>query len=395
MRYRVKALAAGGALTVLHVDAPDPAQAGRIAGERGLSVLSVRAELAPLRWLAPRSGGFPLPLFAQQFVALLSAGLGTVEALEAMASEASRSHGSTLRELLGHVRAGRNLSWAMEQMPRAFPPLFVATVRASERTGDLREALLRYLAYEQQIEQLRRKVVNASVYPALLLVAGGAVAAFLLLYVVPRFASIYDDIGGELPWLSRLMMDWGQLLASHAAAVAATVAAVLAGLAYAFTRPGWWRWLGQRLWALPQFGEWLRVYQLARLYRTLGMLLRSGLPLVSALELADGLLAPALRGALAEARRAISEGQPVAASLATHGLTTPIAASMLGVGERSGELGAMMDRVAALYDDQLARWVELGTRLIEPLLMAAIGTVIGLIVILLYMPVFELAGSLR
>lgn len=394
MRYRVKALAVGGALTVLHVEAPDPAQAGRIAGERGLSVLSVRAELAPLGRLAT-GGRFPLALFAQQFVALLSAGLGTVEALEAMASEAARGHAGTLRELLSQVRAGRSLSWAMEQLPQAFPPLFVATVRASERTGDLHEALLRYLAYEQQIEQLRRKVVNASVYPALLLVAGAAVAAFLLLYVVPRFASIYDDIGGQLPWLSRLMMDWGRLLAAHAGAVAVGAAALLAGGAWALSRPAWRRWLGQRLWAVPTLGEALRVYQLARLYRTLGMLLRSGLPLVAALDLADGLLAPALRASLREARRAISEGQPVAASLAAHRLTTPIASSMLGVGERGGELGAMMDRVAALYDDQLARWVELGTRLIEPLLMAAIGTVIGVIVILLYMPVFELAGSLH
>lgn len=394
MRYRVKALAAGGALTVLHVEAPDPAQAGRIAGERGLSVLSVRAELAPLGRLAA-GGRFPLALFAQQFVALLSAGLGTVEALEAMASEAARGHAGMLRELLAQVRAGRSLSWAMEQLPQAFPPLFVATVRASERTGDLHEALLRYLAYEQQIEQLRRKVLNASVYPALLLVAGAAVAAFLLLYVVPRFASIYDDIGGQLPWLSRLMMDWGRLLAAHAGAVAVGAVALLACCAWALSRPAWRRWLGQRLWAVPTLGEALRIYQLARLYRTLGMLLRSGLPLVAALDLADGLLAPALRASLREARRAISEGQPVAASLAAHGLTTPIASSMLGVGERGGELGAMMDRVAALYDDQLARWVELGTRLIEPLLMAAIGTVIGVIVILLYMPVFELAGSLR
>ena len=395
MRYRVKALAAGGALTVLRVEAPDRTQAGRIAGERGLSVLSVRAELSPPRWLELSGGRFPLPLFAQQFVALLAAGLGTVESLEAMAGEASRGSAATLRELLGHVRAGRSLSWAMEQMPQAFPPLFVATVRASERTGDLREALVRYLAYEAQIEQLRRKVVNASVYPLLLLAAGAAVAAFLLLYVVPRFAAIYDDIGGQLPWLSRLMMEWGRMLSSHAAAVAATAVTAALGCAYALSRPGWRRWLGQRLWAVPQIGEWLRVYQLARLYRTLGMLLRSGMPLVAALDLAEGLLAPVLRGALAEARRSISEGQPVSASLAAHGLTTPIASSMLGVGERSGELGAMMDRVATLYDEQLARWVELGTRLIEPLLMAAIGTVIGLIVILLYMPVFELAGSLR
>lgn len=395
MRYRVKALADGGALTVLHVDASDRTQAGRIACERGLNVLSVRREWSPAQWLRPRAARFPLSLFAQQFVALLGAGLGTVESLQAMASEPSRAAGAVLPSLLAHVRAGRSLSWAMEQLPEAFPPLFVATIRASERTGDLQEALARFLAYQEQVARLRRTVVNASVYPLLLLGAGALVAAFLMLYVVPRFASIYDDIGGQLPLASRLMMEWGQLLSTHAAAVLALGGAALAGLAYAATRPAVSRWLRQRLWAMPQLGEWLRIYQLARLYRTLGMLLRSGMPLVASLELAEGLLAPLLRSALRDARRAISEGRPVAESLAAHRLTTPISASMLGVGERSGELGPMMDRVASLYDDDLARWVELGTRLVEPLLMAAIGAVIGVIVILLYMPVFELASSLR
>lgn len=395
MRYRVKALADGGALTVLQVDARDPSQAGRIAGERGLSVISVRRDWSPAQWLQPRRRRFPLALFTQQFVALLGAGLGTVESLEAMAGEPSRGAGSVLKDLLAHVRTGRSLSWAMDQLPEAFPPLFVATIRASERTGDLQEALLRFLAYQEQIARLRRKVVNASVYPLLLLGAGALVAGFLLLYVVPRFAGIYEDIGGQLPLGSRLMMEWGRLLADHAGAVLAFGAGTTLLLVHAATRPSVSQWVRRRLWAVPQLGEWLRIYQLARLYRTLGMLLRSGMPLVPSLELAEGLLAPSLRGALREARRAISEGRPVAESLSAHRLTTPISASMLGVGERSGDLGPMMDRVAALYDDDLARWVDIGTRLVEPLLMAAIGVVIGVIVILLYMPVFELASSLR
>ncbi len=395
MRYRVKALASGGAVAELQLEAATPDQAGLLARERGLSVISVQRDLSPAHWFAPRQDRFPLLLFAQQFIALLDAGLGSVESLEAMSGEATRSAAVPLRGLLAQVREGRSLSDAMEQQPGAFPPLFVATIRASERTGDMKEALLRFVAYQQQIERLRAKVISASIYPALLLGAGVLVTAFLMFYVVPRFGQIYADIGGELPALSRLLMQWGQLLSAHAPQVLLGLAALVALAAFGLSRSAARRWLWHRLWAIPRLGELLRVYQLARLYRTLGMLLRSGMPLVGALDLAEGLLDPALRPALRDARRAISEGRPISESLSRHRLTTPISLSMLTVGERTGELGSMMDRVATLYDDDLARWVEVGTKLFEPLLMAAIGVVIGVIVVLLYMPVFELASSLR
>lgn len=395
MLYRVKALTSGGALTVLRLEADSQAQAGHMAHDRGLDVISIRPDFFPVRWLGPRGGRFALLLFAQQLVALLDAGLGTVESLEAMARETSRSGSQTLHAVLAHVRAGRSLSFAMEQDPAAFPPLFVATIRASERTGDLQVALSRFVSYQQQVDRLRSKVVNASIYPLLLLGAGALVASFLLFYVVPRFGQIYADIGGQLPFMSRLLMQWGQLLSAHAGVVLPGLAVLTGAGAFAVTRPATRQWLWKRLWTLPRLGELLRIYQLARFYRTLGMLLRSGMPVLTALDMAAGLLDPALRPALREARREVSEGRPASTALSLHGLTTATSMSMLGVAERTGDLGPMMDRVASLYDDELARWVEIGTRLVEPILMALIGCVIGMIVVLLYMPVFELASSLK
>jgi general secretion pathway protein F len=142
-------------------------------------------------------------------------------------------------------------------------------------------------------------------------------------------------------------------------------------------------------------GERMKLYQLARFYRTVGMLLRGGMPLVPALDMAGELLHPALRGALVSARRAIAEGKPVSASLHDFGLTTPVALRMLAVGEKSGNMGEMMDQAAAFHDEEIARWIDWFTRLFEPLLMAAIGLVIGAIVVMMYMPIFELAGNLR
>ena len=395
MRYRVKALAAGGAVEIVQLEALTRAQADLMARERGLSVISIGFDFSLAGWARRTSKRFPLLVFSQQLIALLDAGLGTVEALQVLAAENSGAGAGVLNAVLETVYSGRSLSYALQQQPGVFPALFIATIRASERTGDMKEALGRYVEYHAQIDHLRRKIISASIYPALLALAGVLVTAFLMFYVVPRFSQIYEDIGGELPFLSRALMQWGQLLSKHALAIIAGVVAVIALAAFAAAQPGWRRWVWDRLWAIPRLGEVLRIYHLARFYRTLGMLLRSGIPLLTALDMAEGLLDPALRPSLQAARRAVSEGQPASDAMLQQRLTTPMALSMLRVGERTGELGSMMDRVAALYDEDLSRWVDVATRLFEPLLMAAIGILIGVIVVLLYLPVFELANSLK
>lgn len=395
MHYRVKALAARGAVEIVHLEAPTRAQADLMARERGLSVISIGFDVSMAGWARRKRKRFALLVFSQQLIALLDAGLGTVEALEVLAVENGSAGADVLNAVLETVYSGHSLSHALQQQPGVFPTLFIATIRASERTGDLKEALGRYVEYHGQIDRLRRKIVSASIYPALLAVTGGLVTAFLMFYVVPRFSQIYEDIGGELPFLSRALMHWGQLLGEHAFAVMAGIGALAAAAAFAASQPAWRRWVWERLWAIPRLGEVLRIYQLARFYRTLGMLLRSGMPLLTALGMAEGLLDPALRPSLQAARRAVSEGQPASDALLQQRLTTPMALSMLRVGERTGELGSMMDRVAVLYDDDLSRWVDMATRLFEPLLMAAIGILIGVIVVLLYLPIFELANSLK
>lgn len=394
MRYHVKALSGSGGVAVLDLEADDAEQLTRLVHEQGLRLVSARARPQLHVGLGPRRPRFALVLFAQQLVALLEAGLGTVDALDALSREQRGMPTEPLLRLIAQVREGKALSQALQAQPLDFPPLFVATVRASERTGDLKEALTRYIAYHEQIERLRRKVFSASIYPAVLGATGALVVAFLMFYVVPRFSQIYEDVGGQLPWMSQLLMHWGRLLAAHLGLIVASLAGLVVLLGWLAMRAPTRRWVLQRLWSIPRLGEMLRIYQLARLYRTLGMLLRSGTPLVASMTIADGLLDANLRGALVAAQRQISEGQPVSDTLERHHLVTPMALSMLRVGERSGELGTMMDRVAALYDDELARWVDVATRLVEPVLMALIGVLVGLIVVLLYLPVFELASSL-
>jgi general secretion pathway protein F len=393
MLFRVKAIDGASGVMSYAIDALDESDARQQVAASGREVISIARAL---QFRPLRQGRVPLVHFSQELVALLDAGLSLVEAVEALAEkEAQAAVKRSLGLILDRLYEGRTFSAALAEQPASFAPLYVASVRASERTGALREALMRYVAYQLQIDLLRKKLVSASIYPLVLCGAGMLVTAFLLGYVVPRFSGIYEDLGGQLPWASRMLMQWGQVLDRHGAAIAFAAVMLLALLVYGATRPGLRRVLGERLSHIPAIGERLRIYQLARLYRTIGMLLRGGIPAVTALQMSEGLLGATLRPALALATQAVREGRSLAASLEQHRLTTPVAARMLRVGERTGNMGEMMERIAAFYDDELARTVDILTRLIEPALMALIGLVIGAIVVLMYFPIFELAGSLQ
>ena len=396
MRFELKAIGPGGAVEALDFQAPDEITAVRQLEGRGYTVLSVRAKGSlGLPW---RRGGerFPVALFSQELRVLLNAGLPLPEAIDTLAEKEKRGDWKSIIERLSEVlREGQTFSSALEEFPQIFSPLYVATVRSSEKTSDLAPALGRYVAYAAQLEAIKKRVVNASIYPTLLIAVGGIVSLFLLLYVVPRFGHIYEDRGTALPLFSRLLLAWGKAVDANAPLVLGALAALVVLLVYLSGREDVRRAVGDALWRLPGLGERLEVYQLARFYRTVGMLLRGGMPLPRALDMAAELLHPLLRERLAAANRAISEGRGVSASFEANRLVTPVAVRMLAAGEKSGSMGEMLEQVAAFHDEELARWVDWFTRLFEPVLMAVIGLVIGVIVVLMYMPIFELAGSVQ
>jgi general secretion pathway protein F len=395
MRFQVTALVEGSRVETLAIEANDPREARSLAQERGYAVLAVRRRLATLGSVRRRRG-FPLQLFSQELRVMLEAGLTLPEALQALVEKETREDlRHTLRRVAEALLEGASFSAALARQPEAFPALYVATIKAAEKTGDLAEALARYVTYQQQLDAIRRKVVSASVYPMLLLAVGVLVAVFLLAYVVPRFAAVYQDLGRELPWITQLMLSWGRFLDEHAALAALATLATGAGAGYALSRPSVRAALLRQIWRIPRLGERLRIYDLSRLYRTLAMLLRSGMPIVAAMRNASGLLRPEPRARLALALADIEQGRPISQAMAERGLTTPVALRMLRVGERSGRMSELMERIAAYFEDDLARWVEWFTRLFEPILMLLIGGVIGAVVLLLYMPILELAGALQ
>ncbi|MEY2631780.1 MAG: hypothetical protein RIR00_434 [Pseudomonadota bacterium] len=397
MRFELQVYRDGEGLSQIELEAQNAAEAETQAGSRGWLVLRVK----PLREggllsASRRRNRFPLLQFSQQLFGLLRAGLSLLEGLETLAEkEPQASARAVLQTLLDRLRHGHSLSQALAASPESFPPFYVASLRASEQSGDVAEALRRYIGYQKQLDQLRKQVVSALIYPCLLLGVGTLVVLFLLGYVVPRFSSIYQSRSDTLPWASRLLLDWGEFVSGHPLALAGLVFGSVAALLTLLRQPAFQRRLADQLWQLPWLGERLRTYQLSRLFRTLGMLLHGGTPLVGALELVPGLLSPLLQPLLAVATARIREGEALSRAFLEAGLTTPVAFRMLRVGERSGQMAEMLDNIAVFYDEEIERDIGIFTRVFEPLMMALIGLLVGGIVIVMYMPIFDLAGSLQ
>jgi general secretion pathway protein F len=396
MQFHVKAYRVSDGITALRLSAASAAEAAKLAESQGYRVISTGRRLA---W--PRLGRhrrpFSVPLFSQELLALLEAGLGLVETIDILARKSRHAEPKKILDNVArHLREGLSFSRTLEAQPAVFPALYIATVRSSEQTGDLPLALRRYLEYHRQLNAVRDKVIAASVYPALLMALGALVVFFLLGYVVPRFSLIYEDLGRNLPWMSRMLIGWGQFVGHHTWTIAADAGAGAALLAWTLSRPRVRAALARSFWTLPAIGEKVRLYQLARFTRTLAMLLNGGIPFVAALDMVGELLRqPALRDGLGLAARAIREGRAVSDAFAAHALATEVGVRMLVVGERSGELGRAMERIARLYDDEVARWIDWFAKLFEPLLMIVIGLVIGIIVVLMYLPIFELADTIQ
>jgi general secretion pathway protein F len=394
MDYDVTAVFPGRGVAHLRVTADSPEALAATPALQGGVIVS--AEPLAARRGASRAGKFPLPLFTRQLLSLLQAGLTIVEGLETLAAQDKDSATSDLLNgLLARLREGQSLSAALQYYPAAFPDLYVATVKASERTGDLPEALQRYIVIHEKLADLRKKILSAAIYPALLMSVGALVTLFLLGYVVPRFSLVFADSGRDPEGLSSLLFIWGDFINHHAGELAIGCVAGLAGLVFLFSLPAVRAVLARAIWRVPALGERIRLVFLARFYRTSGMLLRAGIPLRTTLGMVADILPSAMRPGLSRAIADIEQGQPFSRAAAAGGLTTPVALRMIAVGERSGQLGDMVEAVATFYDEEINRLVDTFTRLFEPLLMTVIGFVIGGIVMLLYMPIFELAGNFQ
>ena len=396
MQFHVLTLTAEGNQRALQIDAADAPAARRAAASSGADVLLVTPVRGAAQPAAARRGRFELDLFCQELLAMLRAAVPVREALQTLDDrDRERSGAGVVGGLLQAVEQGRALSAAMAEQPAHFPPLLVESMRAAERTSDYGPALERFVAYRRSVREMRDKLLSATLYPLILLAVSLAVLLFLVGFVVPRFAQVYDDLGDKLSPASRALLAAGQALSAHPLLALAVLAASMALVAIAWRRGGAAALFGGLRRLLPPLERALAGAEMARLYRTLSLLLSGGIPLVTAMDLAAGVLPPGPADRLRAARLQVGEGQAFADSLAAQRLTTLVAERFFRVGERTGRLAEMIDRAAEFHETEVARSADRASRVIGPLMMLLMGALIGLVVVLMYMPIFQLTEVLQ
>jgi type IV pilus assembly protein PilC len=330
-------------------------------------------------------------IFARQFSTMINAGLSLTKCLTILGQQ---TESAALREIITQlgkdVEAGQSLSDSLGKHPKVFPPIFVNMVRAGETGGVLDEVLSRVADHFESELALKAKVKSAMTYP---IAMGGlvfVVLAAMMIFVVPTFEKMFKDMGGTLPFITQLLVD-----ASHLVASIWGVVILLSIFAVIFTFKWWSKGPGATTWDaaklnMPVFGSMVRKIALARFCRTFGTLVSAGVPILTALDIvADTAGNNIVAAAVRHARAAIKEGETIAKPLSESKVFPSMVVQMIGVGEETGALDTMLDKVANFYDEEVATATDGLTSLIEPLMMATLGVVVGGMVIALYLPMFQ------
>jgi len=390
MQFRAKVLNQQMTVEFMNIDAADEQEARRLVAVAGVRVLDLRVARAGI---GRRPAAFKLGVFNQQLHSLLAAGQTVVDAIEVLGQNDRRGrHRAIYDTLLQGLRHGNQLSDAMAALPSVFPPLYVAMVRASETTGTVGAAIRRFMLYQRQVDDIRSKLMAAATYPAILLGVGFLVISFLMLYVLPRFSAVYDEVGQARSGAAGFVQLWGGFVRHNTLLAWSGLFFVGALVATLILHPAARGAVYRKILSLPWIGERVWVLQLARLYRTLGMLLRSGVSVLAAMRMTLASMPSGMQADLGAAVLAVSQGRPLSQVMAECRLSTEVAQRLLVAGESSGNLDEMMERIADFYDEETAMWIDTAGRLIEPALMLGIGAIVGAIVLLLYSPIFDLAN---
>ncbi|HMB16396.1 MAG TPA: type II secretion system F family protein [Pelovirga sp.] len=333
--------------------------------------------------------------FNQELLVLLRSGLPVLQIFD---TQIEQMEAGTFRDIIGEIReeirGGNSLSEAFSKFPRVFPPLYVAAIKAGEKTGDLPETISRFLEYQKRVEAIRAKVRSASFYPLLLTSAAVIVVVFLMLFVVPRFTQIYADANVALPLMTRALIGISGLIGSYWYLILiALVVAVMLTRSLIHSSRGRLR-IDRLLLHIPFLGGLKTEYALSGFNRTLGTTLASGTPLVPAMQMSRGTLNNlSLEQEMIQAIRRVEEGSSLSDSLKRTGFFPPLAVRMVTVGETSGSLTTMLSDIADYYEAEVEHRLTRLTTMIEPILMMIMGLMIAFIIVAMYVPIFQLAGT--
>jgi general secretion pathway protein F len=399
MKFSVNAIDASGALRVLSFEAESPEAAMAAARSASLRPLTARPAGGRFQFNGLPSmgrGNIDLAMLAEDLASLLEAGLPLMQAIRSVGErQRSAADRALVAGIAQRLEQGQALSEALSAAGEAISPAFVAIVRASEQTGALVDSLKRYTQAARRLQALQSRMVGAAIYPSMLALVGSGVIMFLLGFVVPRFAGLVAQGGVRATGASTLLLEFGQWLGDHRPWWMSAFVLVIAGIIALIVTPAG-RQRGQALLSrLPGIGSTLRAASRSRFIRTTAMLIAGGVAAPRAMGLCQNLLDSADSVRLTNTLARINTGRAPATSLHEAGLVDALTFRILEVGERSGDFASALDRAADIAETGLNRRIDWAMKLFEPLLMMTVGTAVGVILVLMYLPIFELAGSLQ
>jgi type IV pilus assembly protein PilC len=367
--------------------------------QMGLEPTKVRKKPKELR-LPSFGGGVTtkdILVFTRQFSVMIDAGLPLVQALEIIGTQADNAaFRKVLLTVKSKVEAGSTFADALGEHPKVFDELFVQLVRAGEIGGILDTILQRLGAYIEKNDKLKRRVKGAMVYPAIVLFVAVAVVVVLIAFVVPTFEKMFKDFGGALPAPTQLLVDLSHGFRHNWYLFVGVPTALFTAFKFAIRKGK-----GQEIWhatvlKAPMFGPLVRKVAVARFTRTLGTMLSSGVPILDALEIvAKSAGNRTIEHGIMYVRAKIAEGKNIAGPLAETKVFPPMVVQMIGVGEATGAMDSMLNKVADFYDDEVDVAVASLTSMIEPLMMVVLGGTVGYFMIAMYLPIFTMANTVK
>ncbi len=347
-----------------------------------------------------RGGGYSAKdflLFNQEFATLVKAGLPILQSLEILHKRTDKPRfRNALDSIINDIKGGTALSDALAKHPVLFPPLYTATVRAGEKSGALVDVLRRYITYQKKMITVLSKLKMSLAYPIFLVVALVAVLMLFFLYVIPNFTQMYSDQAGSLPLLTSILISFTATLTRSAPFLLAGMIAAGIGIAMWRKTDAGRTTLDAIKLRIPLVRSLVTQYLLAQITRTLSTVLRGGIPLVQALDTTSGVIGNRVMSRkLMEARTLVTEGVSLASAFERTRLAPDMTVRMIEVGESSGDLPEMLEDVADFYDQEVENTLSTLTTMIEPVLMLCMGVIMAIIVVALYLPIFEMGSRLK
>lgn len=381
-------------------DAPDAASVEAQLKKAGLQNIVVKDQSKGVQFKLPKFGGGgidtkDLVIFTRQFATMIDSGLPLVQCLDILSSQQEKpAFKEILLRVKESVESGSTFADALAKHPKAFDQLFVNLVAAGEIGGILDTILNRLAAYIEKAMKLKKQIKGAMVYPTTIMSIAVIVVGVILVFVIPTFAKMFADFGGELPAPTKFVIGLSNFLLKYIIVIIIGCFAIAAAIKKYYATPGGRKKMDAMFLKAPIAGPLIRKVAVAKFTRTLGTMVSSGVPIMDGLEIVaktagNKIVEEAIYGV----RQAISEGKTMAEPLQSCGIFPPMVVQMIAVGEATGAMDAMLTKIADFYDDEVDDAVSAMTAMMEPLLMVFLGTTVGGLVVAMYLPIFKLAGA--